>query len=160
MKRALLFVSTLLLAAVSCTFVPPDQTWYIGISRQQVFDALGDADSIFYGSTTYTPGIDNNADAYFVYKDVHLSFMIFGPSVKEITILSGGTEWGFDNGLQVGLTRSEALTILGGGYRYVPHAEKDFYEYSGYGIILEVVNATDLLSEINITSNALQWDLQ
>ena len=160
MKLAHLFVGTMLLAAASCTFTPRDQPWYIGMSREQVFDALGDADAIFYGSTTYTPGIDNDVDAYFMYNDVHLSFRIFGPSVLEITILSAGTEWGFDNGLRVGLTRDEALTILGSGYSYFPNDLKDFYQYASFGLTLEVINATDLLSEINITSNALHRDLQ
>ena len=92
--------------------LPPDQPNYIGMSRQQVFAALGNADHISSGSTTYTPGIDNDADAWFTYDDVHLSFLITGASVQEITILSGGTEWSFDNGLRPGLTRPEAIAIL------------------------------------------------
>lgn len=91
---------------------------------------------------------------------MHLSFRIFGSTVREITILSTGTEWGFDNGLRVGLTRDEALAILGAGYLYTHYDLKDFSLYSSLGLSLEIINSTDLLSNINITSNALHWDLQ
>jgi hypothetical protein len=140
------------------TFVPPDQSWYVGMGRQQVFDTLGDADAIFYGPDTFTPGLDNDVDAYFVYNDVHLSFRIFGSSVREITILSAGTEWLFDNGLCVGLTRAEALAALGTGYACFPNTGKDFYQYTSLGIVLEVSDASDRVTEINITSNSLHWD--
>ena len=59
----------------------------IGSSRQSVFDTLGDPDAIFYGNTSYTPGEDYEADAYYVYNDIGLSFRIFGDSVKKITLL-------------------------------------------------------------------------
>ncbi len=160
-RRALflLLSGILLFAAQGCQFLSGDQLSFIGMSRQQVFDALGDADSVFYGSTTCTPGIDNGADALFVYDDVHLSFRMSGPSVLEITILSGGTEGGFDNGLRVGLTRAEALAILGGSCCHIPYDLKDFYQYSPLGLNLEVLNRSDLVSEINITCNILHGDL-
>lgn len=130
--------------------------FYVGLPRQDVFDTLGDPDSIFYGNGPpyFTPGVDYDADAYHVYRVFGLSFRIFGDSVREITLLND--DWIASNGLVVGMSRLEMLEVLGDGYKRFETEFKDFYEYDEYAISVEVYHAGDYVGEINIKEGNAQ----
>jgi len=117
-------------------------------AREDVFRLLGDPDVIFYGDTTYTPGSDYTADAYHVYMEVGLSFLIIADKVTEITLLNDN--WMASNGLIVGMTVSQMTDILGNDYKLVPASIKDFYNYDQYDISVEVYHHDDLVGEIGI----------
>ncbi len=122
--------------------------FHVGTERLFVFDNLGNPDFIFYGNDQTWPVTTRDADAYHVYSDIGLSFRIFGDEVKEITLLND--DWIGSNGLMVGLTITEALSILGNDYDYRDFPGKDFYDFPDIAIMIEVSDSTDRILEINI----------
>jgi outer membrane protein assembly factor BamE (lipoprotein component of BamABCDE complex) len=126
----------------------------VGSARTDVFDTLGDPDWIFYGNDqSWDPSV-RDADAYHVYSDIGLSFRIFGDTVREITLLSDA--WIASNGLIVGMSREQMFEILGSPNNVSYHEPRDFYEYTGYDIMVEVYTATDTVGEINIKEGNLR----
>jgi len=120
----------------------------VGIDRGTVFDLMGQPDIVFYGDQRYRVTA-TDADAYHVYRDKGLSFLIFGEVVTGITLL--GDEWICSNRLTGGLTLDEAVEILGDEYDVRPTEFKDFVVYNQYGISLEIYHSTNRADEVNIT---------
>ncbi len=120
----------------------------IGSTRQELFDTLGNPDLVFYGSTQYVPGVDINADAYHVYRNIGLSFWIVGNYIKEITLLN--SNWKISDGLAVGMTKTQMVDILGTEYKAQIFRTKGIYAYSKYSISVEVDNTSDRITEINV----------
>jgi len=127
------------------------EEFYIGMPRTDVFELISeDPSMVFYGDVYYEVS-EREADAYYFYGDLGLSFQILGDEVNEITLVN--EDWIASNGLMVGITKDMALEILGDGYLFNEGVGKDFYEYQEYDISLEVSHSNGLVEEINIRAN-------
>jgi serine protease AprX len=118
----------------------------LGMSKDEVLKKLGEPQSIFLGSETYT--LDNLPNRYFMfYKDV--SFSINDDIVTGITALS--PSYKFASGLGVGDLEEKVKQVFGKDFHLEEGRGKDFITYEGKGLSFEINKSSRTVTEINVT---------